>query len=105
MALGFLRHTTGFFIQQRRLFDPVFPKKNSVYIASDELMSGFGIDWTAADPEVGVRSPADIYQNASNWQNLTNEECMRAYGQLFVSSRSNVLAMNSGLKKRGGGGE
>ena len=79
------------------VFSTLSSQKYSVYIASHELISGIGINWTAADPQVGYQSPADIYQNASKWQNLTNKECMRAYGQSFVSTRSDVLAITSNL--------
>lgn len=40
---------------------------------------------------------AEIYQDTSRWQNLTNKECIQAYGQDFISARSDVLAITSDL--------
>lgn len=78
------------------VFATLSSQEYSAYLASDELISGIGINWTATNPLSGL-IPADIYQNTSHWQNLTNEECMQAYGQSFVSARSDVLAVTSNL--------
>lgn len=79
------------------VFSTLSSQEYEVYIAADELVSGIGINWTASDLGLGNPTPADIYQNTSNWQKLTNEECIRAYGLSFVSARSNVLAITSNL--------
>ena len=70
-------------------FSTLASQEYSVYIASDELISEIGINWTATDRQVGL-SPADTYRNTSQWQNLTNTECMKAYGQSFLTTRSDV---------------
>ena len=85
------------------IFSTLSSQKYSEYIVSDEIINGTGIDWTATTAiyDEGLLdafvSLADVYQNTSSWQNLTNEECLRAYGRPFVSSRLDVLALTSKL--------
>ena len=85
------------------IFSTLSSQRYSAYIVSDEIINGTGIDWTATTiiyddglPD-SIVSLADVYQNTSSWQNLTNEECLRAYGRPFVSSRLDVLALTSKL--------
>ena len=40
---------------------------------------------------------AEINQNASQWQSLTNKKFIQAYGQSCVSSRSELMAISSKL--------
>lgn len=81
------------------VFSTLSFQEYSVYLASDELLSGNGINWTTEVPDFdGINlTAAEIYHNNSDWQNLTNTECMRAYGQPFVSAHSTVLAITSNL--------
>ena len=78
------------------VFITLSSQEYTAYAASDELISGMGINWTATNP-VDALNPAKVYQNTSHWQNLTNKECIQAYGQSFVSARSDVLAITSNL--------
>ena len=78
------------------VFSTLSSQEYTAYIASDALISGIGINWTAINPIVGSNL-AGLYQNTSQWKSLTNEECIQAYGQSFVSARSNVLAITSKL--------
>lgn len=78
------------------VFSTLSSQEYTADVASDELISRAGINWTAIIPVIS-QTPAQIYSNTSHWQNLTNEECMRAYGQSFLSARSNVLAITSSL--------
>lgn len=75
-----------------------------VYVGSGELVSGNYNNWTAITPTgtteqdfVVIPTFAEIYQNISNWQNMTSDKCIKAYGQAFVSNRSTLLAISSSL--------
>lgn len=74
------------------IFSTLSSLKYTAYLASDELISGVGINWTAITPIVNL-TPGEI----SQWQNLTNQECMRVYGHSFVSAHSDVFAMTLNL--------
>ena len=59
-----------------------------------QVVNDIRTNWTAAttiymgnDTIIGW-----LYRNPSSWQNLTSEECIRAYGRSFVSSHSDVIA-------------
>ena len=77
------------------IFSTLSSQDYSVFVASEAIISGIGINWTA--PTAIDFTLAEVFQNDSSWQNLTNEECVRAYGRSFVSSRSDVLAITSEL--------
>ena len=82
------------------VFSTLASQEYSVYIPSDELISEISINWTATDPQVGL-TPADTYRITSQWQNLPNKECMQAYGQSLVTTRSDLLAITSSLNASG----
>ena len=64
------------FLYNSAVFSTLASQEYSVYIAY-ELISEIGIKWTATDRQAGL-TPADTYRNTSQWQNLTNTECMQA---------------------------
>ena len=78
------------------IFSTLATQRYTAYAASADIVNGIGVNWTAKVPENG-RSVAQIYQNTSSWQNLTNEECVQSYGQSFVFTQSDVLAITSTL--------
>ena len=78
------------------VFSTLSSQEYSPYIASDALVSGIGINWTAPIPGIASNLSV-IYQSPSLWQNLTSEECIKAYRQPFVSVRSDVLAITPNL--------
>ena len=78
------------------IYSTLSSQEYSAYVVSDELVSGNGIKWTTTDPVVNS-TLAKVNQHAPQWQKLTNKECIQAYGQDFVSGRSDVLAITSNL--------
>lgn len=81
------------------IFSTLSSQEYSVYVASSQVVNDIRTNWTAAttiymgnDTIIGW-----LYRNPSSWQNLTNEECIRAYGRSFVSSHSDVIAVTTEL--------
>lgn len=74
------------------IFSTLSSQEYTVYRASDGLVSGNGTNWAATIPGNGLNL-AEVSQNTSHWQNLTKEGCIKAYGQSFVSARSDVLVI------------
>ena len=78
------------------VFSTLSAQTYTVYVVSENLISGVGINWAANNSVVGLNL-GEIYPKTSHWQNLTNEDCIQAYGQSFVSARSDVLLVTANL--------
>lgn len=86
------------------VFSTLAAQEYGVYAASEEFANGAGLNWSYPITDTPYTNPGnaslitlDYFKNASRWQNLTNEECIQAYGQSFVSAHGNVLAVTSAL--------
>ena len=72
-----------------------------VFAASVGMANGRSLNWTlltdveAIEPyQYTYSGLIDVVQklrNASEWQNLNNIECIKAYGQTFVSAHGDIL--------------
>lgn len=76
------------------VFSTLSAQQYTTWIGTDELINNYSNNETYTRDGV---SYFEIYYNASTWQNLSNAECIRAYGQPFVSKRSDVLAVASNV--------
>ena len=79
------------------VFSTLAAQEYDIYFGSDAIISGIGLNWTAKASGSDSSSFGALYQNRSIWQNLTNEQCIRAYGQEFVSAHSDVILITSSL--------
>ncbi len=80
------------------------------FVASPDLLSGQGVNWSqpigtfvsyehensASDgpPDLGL---VQQYRDVSSWQNLSNEECIKAYAQNYVQGHGDLLAITTEL--------
>ena len=70
----------------------------SVYVASPDLVSQKGLNWSGAVETYwnDVVTP-EYLRNVSTWQQLDNTACIRAYAQPYSSGRGDIVAISSAL--------
>ena len=78
------------------VFSTLSAQEYSVFASSAELVNGTALNWTSpinfADPE--LYPTLQYFQNASKWQKLDNRDCIKAYGQDFVSAHGDLLVIS-----------
>ena len=79
------------------VFSSLAAVEYSVYVGSNDLFTGTAVNWST--PILGSMQnyTVQILQDASNWQRLDNEDCIKAYGQPFVSAHADLLAISPDL--------
>ena len=80
------------------IFATIGANEYETFVGSENLVRGVGFNSSlpldyALDPDRTLR----YFQQAANWDNLTNEDCIRIYSQQFVTGNNNVLAVTSAL--------
>lgn len=92
------------------IFSTLSTRKYGVFAVSPNLATGKLFDVTAVPPdayegasgshtalvEYGLNLLRDA-KNSSIWQRMDNEDCIRKYGQQFVSTRSDFVAVSHAL--------
>lgn len=71
-----------------------------VLAASPNLFSITGLNWSApvpGAPLAGSNYTLNLFENASSWERLDNDACIKAYAQDYVSARGDLLAISSGM--------
>ena len=69
-----------------------------VFIGSETLITGAGLNSSLPfDTEFHSNRTLAYFQQAANWDNLTNEACIKVYMQDYVTGNTNVLAVTSAL--------
>ena len=80
------------------IFSTIGANVFETFIGSENLLTGVGFNWSLPfDNQVYPNRTLRYFQQAANWDNLTNEECIKLYSQQFVTGNSNVLAVTSAL--------
>lgn len=68
----------------------------SVYVGSPDLVGQKALNWSGAVETYGNEVlPPGYLRNISNWQQLDNAACIKAYGQPYVSARGDIVAISS----------
>lgn len=79
----------------------------NVYVASPILLSGTALNWSAPIDRFGsfgyhlktnnhpLPLTLDDLRNISSWDRLSNEACIQAYSQTYITGRGDVLAITS----------
>ncbi len=80
------------------IFSTIGTNVFDVFVGSENLVTGVGLNWSLPldDPSYPNSTLRD-YQKAANWNNLTNEECIKVYSQQFVTGNNDLLAVTSAL--------
>ena len=87
------------------VFSTLSAQEYSVFASSAELVNGTALNWTSpitfAYPELyntvqyfPNATTMQYFQNASKWQKLDNRDCIKAYGQDFVSAHGDLLVIS-----------
>ncbi|KAL6719469.1 hypothetical protein ACLMJK_003709 [Lecanora helva] len=76
------------------VFSSVAAVEYTVYAGSHDLAAGTVSNWSS--PIIGsmTHSRLQALQDAPNWQRLDNKECIKAYGQQYVSAHGDLLAVS-----------
>ena len=80
------------------IFSTIGANEYETFVGSENLVTGVGFNSSlplgdSSYPNRTLR----YFQQAANWTNLTNEECIKLYSQQFVTDNNNVLAVTSFL--------
>ena len=79
------------------VFSSLAAVEYSVYAGSNDLFDGHAVNWSTPITGSMQNYTIQILRNASNWQRLDNEDCIKAYGQSFVSAHADLLAISPDL--------
>ena len=80
------------------VFSTIGANEFEVFIGSEDLVTGAGLNSSLPfDTESHSDRTLGYFQQAANWDNLTNEACIKVYMQEYVTGNANVLAMTSAL--------
>ena len=79
------------------IFSTIGANEYSAFVGSENLVTGVGLNWSLPLYH-GSNTTLQYFQQAANWENLTNEECIKVYSQRFVTANNNVLAVTSPLR-------
>ncbi|KAK0515276.1 hypothetical protein JMJ35_002655 [Cladonia borealis] len=78
------------------IFSTIGANDYEVSVGPENLVTGVGLNWSLPLDD-GSNRTLHYFQQAANWDNLTNEECLKVYTQVFVTGNNNVLAVTSAL--------
>ena len=78
----------------------------ALYVGSPSLLTGDDIDWSkpiATFKSYGYNTqgrtvgdpPLSDYRDINTWQRLSNEDCIKAYAQTYITGRADVVAISS----------
>ena len=82
------------------VFSTIGANEYEVFIGSENLVTSAGLDsWLPFDTDHYDDGRLAYFQQAANWDNLTNEACIRVYMQDYVTANTNVLAVTSALNE------
>lgn len=82
------------------VFSTIGANDFEVFIGSENLVTGAGLNSSlpfAVDFWFNPDGTLRYFQQAANWDNLTNEACIKIYMQEYLTANSNVLAVTSAL--------
>lgn len=80
------------------VFSTIGANEYEVFIGSENLVTGAGLNSSLPfDTQFHSDRTLAYFQQAANWDNLTNEACIRVYMQDYVTGNTNVLAVTSAL--------
>ena len=76
-----------------------------VFVASSDLISMDGFNWSVSVPGTCAADPyfennnytMQRYRNLSDWERLDNDACIQAYAQDYISSHGDVIAVTSNV--------
>lgn len=80
------------------VFSTLSSVEYQAFVGTSELVSGVSIDWSTdlgANSAIPSNGTLGYFEHVSSWTNLTNYECILAYGKTFVSKNRDVLAVTS----------
>ena len=80
------------------IFSTIGTNEYEVFIGSENLVTGVGLNWSL--PFDNLEYPnrtLRYFQQAAEWDRLTNEACIKVYMQEFLTDNANVLAVTSAL--------
>ena len=82
------------------IFSTLFVQDHTVYAVSADLIMQDPSNWPAPDMSMASASPyqAEHFKNASNWDLLENDKCIKSYSRRIVSDRGDVLTITNGSK-------
>ena len=82
------------------VFSTIGANKYEVFIGSENLVTGAGLNSSLPlDDDSHPDRTLRYFQQAANWDNLTNEACIKIYMQDYLTANSNVLAVTSALNE------
>ena len=80
------------------VFSTIGANQFEVFIGLENLVTGAGLDSSLPfDTEFHSNRTLAYFQQAANWDNLTNEACIKVYMRDYVTDNTNVLAVTSAL--------
>ena len=77
------------------VFSTISFQMYNVYVGSPDLVSQKALNWSNAVETYGAE--VVTVANISTWQRLDNAACIRAYGQPYVSTRGDIVAISSNM--------
>lgn len=80
------------------IFSTIGANEYEIFVGSENLLTGVGFNSSLPLGDEGYPNRTlSYFQQAANWINLTNEDCLKVYSQQFVTDNNNVLAVTSAL--------
>ncbi len=78
------------------VFSTLSAQEYSVFAASADFVNGTALNWTNLTnyTNTGTYPNMQHFQNATDWQRLDNRDCIKAYGQNFVSAHGDLLVIS-----------
>ena len=78
----------------------------ALYVGSPSLLTGDEIDWSKPIATFGSyiyntegttvgNPPLSDYRDINTWERLSNEDCIKAYAQTYITGRADVVAISS----------
>lgn len=80
------------------VFSTLATTEYSVFAGSPDLLTGKGVNWSQPVYPSSTLT-LQMFRNASSWQRLENDECIKAYGQPYVSAHGDLLAITANLNE------
>ncbi len=78
------------------IFSTIGANNYEAYVGSKNLVTGVGINCSLPLFDVSnLNRTLCYFQQAANWDYLTNEECIKVYSPEYVTGNNNVLAVTS----------
>ena len=80
------------------IFSTIGANEYETFVGSENLVTGVGFNSSLPfDYSLNPNRTLRYFQQAANWDNLTNEDCIKVYSQQFVTGNNNVLAVTSAV--------